>query len=89
MYATIQKWGNSQGLRLPKALLEDMGLSENDRVEITQSSDGIVIRKATQRPHRSLDDRLTQFYGKPVDSITKIADDAEEDWDVPVGNEVW
>ena len=32
MYATIQKWGNSQGLRLPKALLDSIGLRENDRV---------------------------------------------------------
>ena len=29
MYATIQKWGNSQGLRIPKALLDAVGLREN------------------------------------------------------------
>ncbi|RAZ46220.1 AbrB family transcriptional regulator, partial [Klebsiella oxytoca] len=28
MYATIQKWGNSQGLRIPKALLDALGLRE-------------------------------------------------------------
>ena len=34
MYATIQKWGNSQGLRIPKALLDAVGLKEHDRVEL-------------------------------------------------------
>ena len=37
MYATIQRWGNSQGLRIPKALLDALGLRENDRVELIQS----------------------------------------------------
>lgn len=41
MYATVQKWGNSQGLRIPKALLEALGIRENDRVELTQSGDTI------------------------------------------------
>lgn len=42
MYATIQEWGNSQGLRIPKALLDVLGLRENDRVELTQA-DGPVF----------------------------------------------
>ena len=41
MYATIQKWGNSQGLRIPKALLDAVGLKEHDRVELVQMDDGI------------------------------------------------
>lgn len=31
MQATIQKWGNSQGIRIPKAFLEALGIRENDR----------------------------------------------------------
>ena len=46
MYATIQKWGNSQGLRIPKALLDAVGLKEHDRVELVQMDDGINIRRA-------------------------------------------
>ncbi len=34
MQATIQKWGNSQGIRIPKAFLEAVGMGENDLVEI-------------------------------------------------------
>ena len=39
MYATIRKWGNSNGLRFPKALLDAIGLKENDRVELIQRCD--------------------------------------------------
>ena len=39
MYATIQKWGNSNGLRLPKTMLEAIGMKENDCVELIQSED--------------------------------------------------
>ena len=39
MYATIQRWGNSQGLRIPKALLDAVGLKEHDRVELVQMDD--------------------------------------------------
>ena len=50
MYATIQKWGNSQGLRIPKALLDAVGLKEHDRVELVQMDDGINIRRASSIP---------------------------------------
>ena len=49
MYATIQKWGNSQGLRIPKALLDAIGLRENDRVELVQLENGIRIQKLRSR----------------------------------------
>ena len=77
MYATIQKWGNSQGLRIPKALLDAVGLKEHDRVELVQKDDGINIRRASSIPHRTLEERLTAFYGKPIDQIDRI--EAEED----------
>ena len=87
MYATIQKWGNSQGLRIPNALLAAIGLRENDRVELTQSAAGIRIKKATPG-HRTLEERLVSFYGKPVDEISRL-DVQEMDWGSAVGDEAW
>lgn len=87
MYATIQKWGNSQGLRIPKVLLEAIGLRENDRVELVQTDDGIQIKKATS-VHRTLEDRLIAFYGTPVEQISRL-DDTEVDWGRPEGHEAW
>ena len=34
MQATIQKWGNSQGIRIPKAFLEALGMMEKDRKSV-------------------------------------------------------
>ena len=53
MYATIQKWGNSQGLRIPKAILDAVGLRENDRVELIQREDSIQIKRARSSVWRS------------------------------------
>ncbi|MEG0765443.1 MAG: AbrB/MazE/SpoVT family DNA-binding domain-containing protein [Pseudoflavonifractor sp.] len=88
MYASIQKWGNSQGLRLPKALLEGLGLRENDRVELIQSGDLLTIKKADSVPHRSLEERLTAFYGKPMEEIQR-QESRELDWGRAEGGEAW
>ena len=88
MYATIQRWGNSQGLRIPKAMLEAIGLRENDRVELTQEEDGIRIQKLPQARHRTLEERLTTFYGKPLEQIGTVESE-ELDWGSAEGTEVW
>ena len=87
MYATIRKWGNSQGLRIPKALLDALDLRENDRVELTQTQDSIQIKKASAR-HRTLEERLTAFYGKPIEEISRL-DDQEINWGEAAGDEAW
>ena len=87
MYATIQRWGNSQGLRIPKVLLDAIGLRENDRVELTQADGGIHIRKAVAG-HRTLEERLVAFYGKPIDEIPRL-ESQEIDWGERMGDEVW
>lgn len=88
MYVTVQKWGNSQGLRIPKALLEALDLRENDRVELTQAGDTITLRKAVATPHKTLEERLTAFYGVPVEEIAPV-EETEMDWGKPEGKEVW
>lgn len=88
MYATIQKWGNSNGLRIPKVLLDALGLRENDRVELIQTEDAITIRKAAAVPHRSLEERLTAFYGTSIEEIERI-EGQEMDWGKAEGREVW
>lgn len=88
MYATIQKWGNSQGLRIPKALLQALEIRENDRVELIQTGDSLTIRKAVTSPHRTLDERLASFYNKPVEEIGRI-ESSEIDWGKAEGREEW
>ncbi len=46
MLVTVSKWGNSLGVRIPSAIAGKTGISEGDKIEISQSSKGcIVIRK--------------------------------------------
>ena len=35
MTVTIQKWGNSQGIRIPKYILDELTWSENETVDLT------------------------------------------------------
>lgn len=46
----VAKWGNSLAVRLPKALVESMGLKAGDELDLTPLSNGeIGIRKIDRR----------------------------------------
>ncbi|WP_018085569.1 AbrB/MazE/SpoVT family DNA-binding domain-containing protein [Desulfurispora thermophila] len=62
MYTTIQKWGNSQAIRLPKALLEMARLRENDRLEIRVQDGNLVL--VPVRKHRTLAERIAGYSGE-------------------------
>ena len=80
MYTTIQKWGNSQAIRLPKGILEVAALHENDKVEIKAENGCIIIRHANKK-HKTLEERLAGYNG----------DCTSAEWDTgsPNGKEVW
>jgi antitoxin MazE len=88
MQATIQKWGNSQGIRIPKAFLEALGMMENDTVELKRVNDNIVISKVEKKKYNNLSERLEAFYGKPIDEIY-VESETEISTGNPVGGEVW
>lgn len=79
MYTTIQKWGNSQAIRLPKALLEEAKLKNNDKVEIRVENGNLVIIPV--KKHQTLEERIAEYQG----------DYRCNEWDTgkPVGKEVW
>jgi antitoxin MazE len=79
MHTTIQKWGNSHGIRIPKQLMDALDLRESDRVEIGRHKDVITIRKVTKR-HRTLGERMAGYEGPYTFS--------EWDTGTSVGNEV-
>jgi antitoxin MazE len=45
MAVTLQKWGNSVGVRLPRPMLEQVGLKEGSPVEVLVEGDHLVIRR--------------------------------------------
>ncbi len=78
MSVKIKKWGNSLGVRIPKAIIEKVNLNENSEVEIESKNGTIVIFPA--KKEYSLDNLL--------DQITKNNLHTEDDFTVE-GNEVW
>ena len=82
MLARIQKWGNSQGVRLAKNLLADAQLGVGDEVDI-RVKDGIVIVAPAKRIRGRY--KLKDLVAR----IPKNYQTSEVDWGEPVGKEVW
>ena len=80
MTAIIQKWGNSQGIRLPKILLEDLNMSEGEEVEIIAENSVLIIKPAMKK-RKTIQELFDGYEGdyKPQ----------EIDWGEPAGGEIW
>jgi antitoxin MazE len=82
MVTKVQKWGNSQGLRLAKQVLQDAHISVGDDVDVTARDGTIVIAPIKRiRGKRSLQELVSR--------IPKNYEIGEIDWGKPVGREVW
>ena len=82
MLTRIQKWGNSQGLRFTKALLEEAQINVGDEVQVSVHKGRIVVEPVTRVRGRY---DLEALISKMPESYQ-----AEElDWGPPVGREVW
>lgn len=82
MVTKIQKWGNSQGLRLAKQVLEDARISVGDRVDVA-ARDGIIVIAPLRRVRGKLS--LQNL----VSRIPRKHRAREMDWGRPVGREAW
>ncbi len=80
MATKIQKWGNSQGLRLAKHVLEESGMVVGDDVDVIVSENEIVIRKKETRTF-SLEELVSR--------MPKDYQATEEPFGPPVGREEW
>jgi antitoxin MazE len=82
MVTKIQKWGNSQGLRLSKQVLEDARITIGEDVDVTAREGVIVIAPVKRvRGKRSLQELVSR--------IPKNYETEEIDWGNPVGRERW
>jgi antitoxin MazE len=82
MVTRVQKWGNSQGLRLSKELLSDAHIDVGDAVDVAVQEGSIVVTPV-RRVRGALN--LEQL----VAAIPKGYRPGEGDWGPPVGGEVW
>ena len=82
MVTKVQKWGNSQGLRLAKRVLEEARISVGDPVDVS-TRDGVIV----VAPVRRL--RGKQSLQELVSRIPKNYRPKELDWERPIGREDW
>jgi len=66
MKTKIAKWGNSVGVRFPKPLAEDLGLTPGREVELRQNGSQLTIETKAARkiPSYRLEDLLAQIKPK-------------------------
>ena len=79
MTTTVQRWGNSLAIRIPKAFALEGGLEENTEVEMGLRGGALVVRPARK------DWRLDELVG----GITPSNIHGEISWDRRAGREVW
>lgn len=64
MLTTIQKWGNSQGVRIPKHILDDIKWQENEQLNITTENEKIVIEKVKTIAKKNIKELFADFDGQ-------------------------
>ncbi len=87
MKTTLQRWGNSQGVRIPKQLVERLGVDVGSEVIIAISDDQSVLTITPTRNSRPVRGRhLIEdlVAGSGADSF-----DGSEAWSDPQGKEIW
>ena len=83
MVTKVQKWGNSQGLRLAKQVLEETQISIGDPVDVS-TRDGVIVIAPIRRNERgglSLQELVSR--------IPKNYRPQEVEWGEPVAREAW
>ena len=83
MELSIQKWGNSAAVRLPAAVLSQLGVSLGDKLSADMQPDGLILRPA--RKTYVLADLMAQC------DLKAVPPRDVQDWEPakPVGQEVW
>lgn len=82
MLTKVRRWGNSQGLRFTKAILEEARVGVGDRVRVLVREGRIIVEPvATVRGRHDLKTL--------VSAMPEGCRAGEEDWGPPVGKETW
>jgi antitoxin component of MazEF toxin-antitoxin module len=77
---TVSKWGNAQGIRIPKSFCEQLGISVGDKVSLAIEKGKIIIENPAE--NHTIQARMRSWDG--TRSKTH-----EYDWGEPVGKEIW
>jgi antitoxin MazE len=78
MQVLLSKWGNSLGLRLPKALTAEIGVSDGQKVEVRAEGGRIIVEPV----------RAPLTWEKMMENTTPEAMREAWDWGEDVGREI-
>ena len=82
MTTRVQKWGNSQGVRLSREVLAEAGIEVGALVDVSVRDGAVLLMPARRvRGCVSLEDLVAQ--------IPEGAQATELEWGPPAGGEVW
>ena len=96
--ATLSKWGNSQGVIIPKSICEPLGLVAGDKLELSVSETGGSIEIIPIRRHATRTRKLSAqevfadwdgSYELPTDLAGGAGTGKECTWSGTTGKELW
>ena len=83
METVIRKYGNSKGVIIPAALLKELDLDVNEKIDV-KSENGRIVIEPVRKPEYSLNELLAQCEPEAM-----ALDDEDKVWlnNPPVGKE--
>lgn len=79
---TVQKWGNSQGIRIPKHVMASLHWQQGEKITMSVEGKKLLIEQAPISRHKNIKELFKDFN---QENYTP----SEIDWGKPVGEELW
>jgi antitoxin MazE len=83
MRVKVAKWGNSLGVRLPRAAAEAAGLTVGSEIDVTVEGRDLRLRRPSAIPHYRLEDLLAE-----IDRLGPGNEPETVDWGPDRGSEI-
>ncbi len=80
MLAQVKAWGNGQGVRFSKELLDTIGVHVDEYLDVKVKNGSIILSKTFK--HKTLEERAAEFEGK-------LGPYEEFSWGDAEGREIW
>jgi antitoxin MazE len=83
MRIQISKWGNSTALRLPKAVVEELGLEPGQEIELSVEGGEARLRPVRKLPFYRIEDLVAEMKRLGPEYEPELVD-----WGRPLGAEI-
>ena len=77
----ISKWGNGQGIRIPKSVLELLKWKKDDELEMIVEGENLKIKKFEKERRKTIKELFANY--------DENYEKQKIDWGEPQGKEIW